>query len=244
MKPVQFGPLQLDGVRPRIAVPFRDGTPPERIAEATRLGMDIAELRVDLFADRSPKAVLAEDDRFRDVPVLATIRSAAEGGQWAGADAERYALYEAVLPHVAAVDVELSSTAIVGEVIAAAHDGERCVVISFHDFEKTPPASTLDDIANRAHDAGADIVKIAATCNTPRDLHTLAEYTLRHREKGLVTIGMGEIGLVSRIFFPALGSLFTFASFGDGTAAGQLPLNMTAEYLREFYPSLARHKSD
>lgn len=237
MKPVQLGPLRLDGVTPRIAVPFRDGTPPERIAEATRLGMDIAELRIDLFADRSPQAVLAEDDRFRNVPVLATIRSAAEGGQWDGTDSERYALYEAVLAHVAAVDVELSSTAIVPDVIAAAHDRERCVVVSFHDFERTPAASALDNIANRAHGAGADIVKIAATCNTPGDLRTLAEYTLRHRDKGLVTIGMGEIGLASRIFFPALGSLFTFASFGEGTAAGQIPLDKTAEYLREFYPS-------
>lgn len=240
MKPVQLGSLRLDGVTPRIAVPFRNGSPPERIAEATQLGMDIAELRMDLFGDRNRDAVLGEIARFQNVPVLATIRSAVEGGQWAGTEAERYALYEAVLPRVAAVDVELSSTAIVGGVIAAAHDGERCVVISFHDFEKTPPASTLDDIANRAHDAGADIVKIAATCNTPGDLHTLAEYTLRHRDKGLVTIGMGESGLASRIFFPALGSLFTFASFGDGTAAGQIPLDKTAEHLRAFYASRRR----
>ncbi len=237
MRPVQLGSLRLDGVTPRIAVPFRDGTRAEQIAEATRLGMDIAELRIDLFADQSPQAVLAEDERFHDIPVLATIRSAAEGGQWAGTDADRLALYEAVLPHVAAVDVELSSTAIVPDVIAEAHECERCVVVSFHDFEKTPPASKLDDIANRAHDAGADIVKIAATCNAPKDLHNLAEYTLRHRDKGLVTIGMGESGLVSRIFFPALGSLFTFASFGEGTAAGQIPLDKTAEYLRAFYPS-------
>lgn len=237
MRPVRLGSLRLDGVTPRIAVPFRDGTRAEQIAEAARFGMDIAELRIDLFADQSRDAVLGEIARFQNIPVLATIRSAAEGGQWAGTDTERYALYEAVLPHVAAVDVEMSSTAIAGKVIAAAHDGERCVVISFHDFAKTPPASTLDDIANRAQDAGADIVKIAATCNTPGDLHSLAEYTLRHRDKGLVTIGMGESGLVSRIFFPALGSLFTFASFGDGTAAGQIPLDKTAEYLRAFYPS-------
>lgn len=239
MKAVQMGALRLDGITPRIAVPFRDRTPQERIAEARRLGMDIAEVRIDLFSSRCAEDVLEEIDGFQDVPVLATIRSAMEGGGWNGNDDERLALYQAVLPQVAAVDVELSSSAIVDRVIAAAHEHDRCVVVSFHDFTQTPPAAELDDIANRAHDAGADIVKVAALCRLPEDLLSLAEFTLRHREKGLVTICMGDVGLLSRVFFPALGSLFTFASFGDGTAAGQVPLEETATYLRCFYPSRA-----
>jgi len=234
-----MGGLRLDGITPRIAVPFRDGTSQEHIAEARRLGMDIAELRIDLFSSRDAEAVLAEIDRHQGVPVLATIRSAAEGGDWKGDDDERLTLYKAILPHVAAVDVELSSVAIVDTVIAATHEHGRCVVVSFHDFTQTPATEDLDDIADRAHDAGADIVKVAALCRLPEDLRILAEFTLRHREKGLVTIGMGDVGLLSRVFFPALGSLFTFASFGDSTAAGQVPLEETATYLRCFYPSRA-----
>jgi 3-dehydroquinate dehydratase-1 len=234
-----MGGLRLDGITPRIAVPFRDGTPQERIAEARRLGMDIAELRIDLFSSRSADAVSAEIGRFQDVPILATIRSAAEGGDWNGDDDERLALYKAVLPQVAAVDVELSSSTIAHAVVKAAHELERCAIVSFHDFERTPSAAELDDLANRVHNAGADIVKVAALCRTPEDLLTLAEFTLRHREKGLVTIGMGDVGLLSRVFFPALGSLLTFASFGEGTAAGQIPLEETATYLRCFYPSRA-----
>ncbi len=237
MNTIQLGDLRLDGVTPRIAVPFRDGTPPERIAEAKRLGMDIAELRVDFFSNREAERVREEVDRFRGVPVLATIRSAAEGGAWDGPDDERLALYKALLPGVAAVDVELSSAAIVASVIAAARAQKKCAIVSFHDFARTPPAATLDDIANRASSAGADIVKVAATCRNIEDLHVLAEYTLRHRDKGLVTIGMGDTGLLSRVFFPALGSLFTFAAFGEGTAAGQIPLEETAVWLCRFYPS-------
>jgi len=239
VKTVHLGSLRLDGTVPRVAVPFRDGVPAERIAEARRLGMDIAELRVDLFATRQPDALLAEVERYGDVPVLVTIRSAAEGGEWDDSDEDRLALYHAVLPHVAAVDVELSSSAIVDAVVRAAHEERRCAIVSFHDFERTPASASLDDIARRAHDLGADIIKVAAMCRTPDDVRTLGEFTIRHRDKGLVTIGMGAVGLLSRVFFPALGSLFTFASFGEGTAVGQIPLEETRAYLRKFYPPRA-----
>lgn len=237
MKTIRFGNLELDGVTPRVAVPFRDGVPDERIDEATRLGMDIAELRIDLFASKRANDVLAQIDRFRSVPRLATIRSAAEGGGWDDSDSERLALYECVAPCVEAVDVELSSKPIAGTVVDGARALGKCAIVSFHDFDRTPTPAALDDIAARAKNLGADIVKIAAMCRTPDDVRTLAEYTLRHREKGLVTIGMGEVGLLSRVLFPALGSLFTFASFVEGTAAGQIPLENTNTYLRAFYPS-------
>lgn len=237
MKTIRFGSLELDGVTPRIAVPFRDGTPSERIEEAARLGMDIAELRIDLFASKRANDVLAQIDRFQNIPRLATIRSAEEGGGWGGSDSERLALYETVLPCVDAVDVELSSKSISVAVVDAARAMEKCAIVSFHNFDRTPSLVNLDDIAIRAKNLGADIVKVAAMCRTPEDVHTLAEFTLRHRDKGLVTIGMGELGLSSRVFFPALGSLFTFASFGDGTAVGQIPLEETNRYLRDFFPS-------
>lgn len=236
MKAIHVGSLQLDGVTPRIAVPFRNGTPGDRIDEAKRLGMDIAELRIDLFSSKQVDGVLAEIDRFQSVPVLATIRASAEGGGWDGSDVARLTLYEAVIPRIDAVDVELSSASIASPVVKVAHEHGKCAIVSFHDFERTPSAAALDDIAERAKAVGANIVKVAATCRTPEDVHALAEYTLRHRDKGLVTIGMGDVGLLTRVFFPALGSLFTFAAFGDGTAAGQIPLDETETYLRTFYP--------
>jgi len=237
MKPIHLGRLQLDGVTPRVAVPFRGATPVERIEEAVRLGMDIAELRIDLFASKRANDVLAQIDRFHGIPRLATIRSAGEGGGWDGSDAERLTLYESVISCVDAIDVELSSKSIAGAVVENARALGKCAIVSFHDFERTPSPADLDHIASRAKGLGADIVKVAAMCRTPEDVRTLVAYTLRHREKGLVTIGMGEVGLLTRVFFPALGSLFTFAAFGHGTAAGQIPLGETHKYLQAFYPS-------
>ncbi|MBM3289584.1 MAG: type I 3-dehydroquinate dehydratase [Candidatus Hydrogenedentes bacterium] len=231
---MQFGPLPLDGA-PRIAVPFRDGNSATSIAGAVRLGMDIAELRIDQFADRETRHVLAEIEKFRAVPVLATIRSAAEGGAWADGDDARLALYRAVLPHVAAVDVELSSAPILPQVIAEAHALGKPVVVSFHDFARTPPRDTLDGIARDARCAGADIVKIAAMCAAPDDVRALASFTIEHAREGVVVIGMGAGGVATRVLFPALGSLFTFAAYGEGTAPGQLQLAEMAAIFKQLH---------
>lgn len=232
---VHFGALPLDG-SPRIAVPFRDGNDAASIARATALGMHIAELRIDRFTECGPEYVLAEIDTFRAVPVLATIRAAAEGGAWNDTDAARLALYTAILPHVDAVDVELSSTAIAPAVVAAAHALGKPVVLSFHDFARTPSLDTLNGIARAARGAGADIVKVAAMCTSRGDVDTLARFTLDYAQDGVVVIGMGPIGIPTRVLFPALGSRFTFAAYGEGTAPGQLQLDEMTAIFKKLFP--------
>ena len=221
---VHFGPLPLDG-SPRIAVPFRDGNDAASVASAVELGMDIAELRIDQFANRETAAVAAEIEKFAAVPVLATIRSAAEGGKWSDSDEVRLALYQAILPSVAAVDIELSSTTIAAGIVSAAHAAGKPVVLSFHDFERTPPLDALNAFLRDAKDAGADVAKVAAMCNSQEDVRTLARFTIEHADQNVVVIGMGPIGVPTRVLFPALGSRFTFAAYGEGTAPGQLQLD-------------------
>jgi hypothetical protein len=61
---------------------------------------------------------------------------------------------------------------------------------------------------------------------------------LAHGRTPLVAIAMGHAGTVSRIAFPAAGSLLTYAS-ADGeepTAPGQLPLRMLRRELARYYP--------
>jgi len=233
---IHFGKLALDG-SPRIAVPFRDGNAADSIARAVQLGMHIAELRIDQFADRGAANVLAEIEKFETVPILATIRSAAEGGNWEGNDAARLDLYKTILPHVDAVDVEWPSASIAAHVVAAARALGKPVVLSFHDFAKTPQLDMLNLMAPLARDAGADIVKIAAMCNSQDDVRTLTRFTLDHAHEGVVVIGMGQIGITTRVLLPALGSLFTFAAYGEGTAPGQLQLEDMASIFAKLYPA-------
>jgi 3-dehydroquinate dehydratase-1 len=49
---------------------------------------------------------------------------------------------------------------------------------------------------------------------------------------GLIVIGMGDAGVASRVLFPALGSLLTYAAAGTQTAPGQLALDEAVALLR------------
>src|SRR5258705_10208851 len=94
---------------PLVAVSFGDDAAERDAALVRDLGVDVAELRIDWYSAIEPDHVRAQVDRFRGLPTLATIRSKAEGGHWSGGEPDRLRLFEAVLPAVDAIDVELSA---------------------------------------------------------------------------------------------------------------------------------------
>lgn len=197
--------------------------------------MDIAELRVDLFSSSEKEYVFKELRKFKGIPTLATIRSKKEGGQWQRTESARLALLKAVLPLVDAVDIELSSAGILKEVIQEARRLKKIAIVSYHNFKTTPTLDSLKKILKKAKAAGADVVKIAAMANSRKDMRTLAEFTLSHADQKLITLSMGKEGAISRILFPALGSLLTFAHAGHSTAPGQWDLKTTSFFIRKLY---------
>lgn len=230
---LKIGPLTL-GERPRAAIAIQGDVDPALIRAA---GEEVVvELRLDALADQAPDALVNFTRRYAEFPLLATIRRREEGGAWKGTEAERLACYEAVLPEVHAVDVEIGADEIAPRVLSAARALGKLTIGSFHNFKATPPLEELESVHARGRTLGADIVKVAARCNNPDDLQRLAAFTLAHRDDQIITIGMGGHGLVSRIFFPALGSLLTYTFLGEPTAPGQLNCTDTLKYLGVFYP--------
>lgn len=220
---------------PLIAVPLADKVSPSSIHRAKKLGMDIAELRIDLFSSYKKDHLLIEIKKFKGIPVIATIRSKKEGGRWSGSEKERLELFKTVLPHAAYVDIERSSKLILKEVVREAKKLKKTVIISYHDFSKTPEMNFLKKILKSAKSAGADIVKIAVTAKSLQDVRRLGEFTASHATQKLITLSMGKTGALSRLLFPSLGSLVTFASHGRSTAPGQWDLKMTSAYFKKLY---------
>jgi 3-dehydroquinate dehydratase I len=242
MKPrgVRMGTVTLERHAPTVIASFTDRTPLATLRSAAEKGLDLAEARVDLFRERdSKKIVRFVREVATVVPVLATLRSTSEGGKWNGDDGEGLALYRELLPQVAAIDIELASP-IRAATVQVARRHRRSVVLSHHDFNRTPADAELDRVIAQSRSAGADITKIATLVKSEEDVARLAALFARHAEAPLVVIGMGEIGKKTRIFFPALGSLFTFASLDQTTAPGQLKLAETVRELKAYYPAYGR----
>jgi 3-dehydroquinate dehydratase type I len=233
---LKLGPLEL-GEIPRIAVGFTDTAREPLILKSKAHGLDIAEVRIDLFKRTDPEYVRLALRRFSSIPTIATIRSAQEGGGWVGDDDDRLDLFRAALPLVDAIDIELRSTAAIDCVREMAQRANKCLLVSYHDFAATPDPYTLDQIADDAEKAGADIVKIATHASSDEDIQSLASFSIGNVHRNLIVIAMGSHGLKSRLFFPALGSLITYACIGEPTAPGQLEFRETFDLMRSLYPA-------
>jgi 3-dehydroquinate dehydratase-1 len=179
---------------------------------------------------------LRELARFKECSTIATIRLKSEGGIWNLPEPERLSLFKKIIPEVNAVDIELSAETILADVVQAAHAAKKIAIISYHNFDGTPTLNELNGILDEAKSFGADMVKIAALATKREDIQVLAGFTIANAKKNVVTIAMGSDGALSRVFFPALGSLLTYAYLDQPTAPGQLGYIELLALLRKFYP--------
>ena len=230
---MNIGKLKL-GNTPRIAAVILDGEDKKAIAAAKRDGADLLELRIDCFKRQDTDYIrkIIKDVRAEKLPVIATIRSEAESGRRNLKDAERLRIFKAIMPLVDAVDIELSSKKILKDVIKEAHRFKKRAIVSYHDFRNTPAEGQLNAIIKNSRNAGGDIVKIATFAKDKRDIIRLA--TLTASDGNIIIIAMGRLGIVSRLFFPMLGSLLTYCSVTKSSAPGQIRLKTTAKLLKEF----------
>ncbi|MBD3321656.1 MAG: type I 3-dehydroquinate dehydratase [Chitinivibrionales bacterium] len=216
------------GDRPLIAAIIDRKLPLAEIQLLPAKGADMLEIRADLLG--MPAEELQEYTgnikKTVDSPLIGTIRETDENSRY------RLSLFELLIPLVDSIDIEIDS-AINSEVIAMAKD--KPVIVSDHDFEKTPSDSALQSIAEKGTELGGSIIKIAAMATCRRDVIRLLRFT-ESCACNLVTIAMGETGTVSRVIAPLFGSLFTYAFIGGAVAPGQLSLDKMAEQISLFYP--------
>ena len=159
-------------------------------------------------------------------PLIFTWRTATEGGRGSRlADANYEDLTQAVIQAHAAslVDVEVRHQAS-ARLIETAHDYRIPVIGSWHDMVDTPPESIIVDRLAMIEQAGVDVVKLAVTPRRDDDVTALMNATAERSGDAavpLVTVAMGEMGLVSRVLGYIFGSQATFASMAGESAPGQ-----------------------
>ncbi len=197
-------------------------------------GTTFFEFRLDHLGD--PASGLELIKKFRrvhpDVQILATCRHRYAHGHFSGATEKQIAILKRSAEAGASlIDLEIESAEKAKGAIAALRE-RASLIISYHNFQNTP---ALDAVMRRLSKIPADIYKIATTARKPTDNLRLIEFIRRNKSVSLVTLTMSEVGMVSRILMPSLGSAFTYAAPNDspGTASGQI----SARTLRSLYHS-------
>ncbi|SNQ59066.1 type I 3-dehydroquinate dehydratase [Candidatus Methanoperedens nitratireducens] len=211
---VRIGSLALD----RSIVASLGKNPVNSAAGAKKLGADILELRIDLLDSDARQALL--DVKKTGMPVIITNRMREEGGAWAGSEDERIRTLVSLLPLADAVDIELCAEKR-EHVVEKARSAGKAVIISTHDFKKTPETRVMTGMLKESFEAGADIAKLAVMPDSLEDVLRLLEVTL-HAKGAVCTIAMGDTGRHSRIIAPVYGSVMTYGYVENATAPGQL----------------------
>ncbi|MEX2940162.1 type I 3-dehydroquinate dehydratase [Serratia fonticola] len=222
---------------PKIIVSLMGKDIPAVVAEAQdyrHADFDILEWRVDHFADVATLSnVLAAARQIKEIiadkPLLFTFRSAQEGGEQALPPQAYIALNLAAVDSglVDMIDLELfTGDELVKEAVAHAHAKNVLVIMSNHDFHKTPPQEEIVKRLCKMQELGADIPKIALMPQKKSDVLTLLAATLEMHEKHangpIITMSMAKTGIVSRLAGETFGSAATFGAVKKASAPGQI----------------------
>ena len=240
MTTLSIGKLVLGEGTPKMIVPLMGKTEEQlikEIKEVKTLKPDIVEWRVDVYehVDRI-EAVHEMISKLRlalsDELLLFTFRSHKEGGnKEITIDYYVELLQAAILTKkVDLVDVELfTGENYVKELVETAEANGVYVIMSNHDFEKTPSKREIITRLCKMQELGAHIPKIAVMPNSADDVITLLEATktmkTNYADRPIITMSMGGTGLISRLAGECFGSAATFGAGSQVSAPGQIPVS-------------------
>ncbi|HLD75950.1 MAG TPA: type I 3-dehydroquinate dehydratase [Candidatus Norongarragalinales archaeon] len=190
---------------------------------------DAVELRLDAM-EKIPSQKEATE-LFLLKKTILTNRRFAEGGFHKQAEKKRVnVLLELVQAKPWAVDVELKTEESLRKKLeVAAKAAGVLVIVSFHDFKKTPGKKVLERIVDQALSEG-DIAKVV--CLPKREGDDLHLMELVEKNKGrVVAFGLGDQAAKSRVQSMKNGAPFGFARNGHTTAPGQMSVQQMREAL-------------
>lgn len=226
--------------RPKVIIPIVERTEDavlQKAAAFAPLCADCVEWRADWLETVSDAASVQRCLRglhaaLGEKLLLVTLRTKAEGGE-AALSAEAYASFCHTVCASGCADLLDMELFTAGEqlpaLIAEAHAAGVRVIVSSHDFEKTPSCGEMTARMVQMQSAGADIAKLAVMPHCEHDVEDLicATRTMaaQHPETPVITMSMGALGQKTRIIGEEIGSAMTFACVGKASAPGQFELD-------------------
>lgn len=188
-------------------------TDPAHAAMAQEQGADMIELRLDLFSNDPVEPARRVRDQVT-LPIIATLRSASEGGRYFGNAEEWSDRLFPLLPLVDYVDIEQRFSAHA----PAIREAGKQIIASCHAGRMLPLAE-LFQVERNLRSFG-DIPKIIVTPESEDDLIDLISFTTAAK-KPVCTGVMGTQFRYARAILPFFGSEFVYCHTGTPTAEGQ-----------------------
>ncbi len=214
----------------------------EDLLTARRLlpgSVDALELRQDAFLPEEESAAIKMAGQIGS-PLILTLRHFSEGGHAKITNRQRLQRSAAALQLLTEVgyatnaqqgqttrcvfvDIELRQITRLRKFYSITEKYQAGLIMSYHNFRATPSAGRLLSLAKKACSLRADVVKIACTPQSARDLAAMFSLLAFWRNRTpLALMGMGPLGPESRVLLARLGSILNYGYLRRPSAPGQL----------------------
>lgn len=252
MNTIKIKNVEIGKGIPKICIPLTGKNREEIIEEmeiVKKSNPDLIEWRVDFFEESDNPERVCEmlgtiNDSFKQIPVLFTFRTKEEGGEKSIMSEDYVKLLKEVSERRLAdiVDVQVFWYGEKSEdFIKELKETGAVVLASSHHFEGTPSVREMSDALYTMENRGADIIKLAVMPQSGKDVCALLEATMERKEhsnKPMITMSMGQSGMLSRICGELTGSCVTFASGKRASAPGQIKADELKKVLGDIHDIL------
>ena len=161
-----------------------------------------------------------------------TLRSVKQKGKFTGNNEDRiFWLKQLSLTQPMLLDVELQTLLDDDELVDFFTEQKTRILVSWHDFEKTPANNELVDVLGQMR-IYSNYVKVVTAARNVHDCIRLLELYDVTTELNLISFAMGELGILSRVLCTIYGNApFTYAALEEAIAPGQ----PTIQQMRKLY---------
>ncbi len=241
---------EIGGLQPLICVPLVARNEQQLLEQARKnvaLNPDLIEWRADAYQEIQSRAKLERalgllSNTLGEIPLLFTCRIFEEGGMAEIPSETRLSIYDTALdtgvPQLVDVELVTGGTGL-ERIIGRAREKRIAVIVSYHDFQKTPSVVELKERITAAGSTGADIVKVAVMPRNHGDVLNLLHATWESRAGGftkpIITMAMGKIGMITRVAGWLFGSDITFAVGEQASAPGQIPIQHLRQVITQMW---------
>jgi len=237
IKTVQVRNVVFGEGMPKVCVPLvgkNDEAIRGELALLKDIAFDVVEWRMDHHqevenVEKMIQTVTMIREDLGEIPLLATFRTKKEGGERVVGQDYYVQLNKAMIAsgYIDLLDVELfSGDDLVKELVNEAHQQGVKIVMSNHDFEKTPTQQEMISRLCKMQKLDADLPKIAVMPQNADDVLALLNATnqmvANYADRPIITMSMGKLGLISRLSGGIFGSSLTFGAAQTASAPGQI----------------------
>jgi 3-dehydroquinate dehydratase I len=208
----------------------------DKINRAFSFGANYIEIRFDFLDLSDMEEALKIAENIREKAVF-TLRTPTEGGKFKGNNNDRIEwLKKLAMAKPMLLDIEYSTIQSNDDLANYCKTQKIPVLLSWHDFEKTPPKDQLKYMLEKMRVYSNHIKMVTTAINIVDALRILDLLYENTAESNLIAFSMGEAGIISRIMCTIIGrSPFTYAALEESIAPGQL----TVVQMRDIYDKIS-----